>query len=95
MLEWRNGFPYSALDERQQYAGVPNSRYRPNFFSLDVRLSKDIAVRRHKVRLSFSMFNVTDHANYDAVRLNTADPQFGEFLGPRSRRFRLDFDWLF
>lgn len=95
MIEWRNGFPYSALDARQQYAAEPNSLRLPPFFSFDWRISKDIAVRGHKVRLSFSMFNATDHANYDAVRLNVADPQFGEFLGRRSRRFRLDFDWLY
>ena len=95
MVEWRTGFPFSALDIRQQYAGVPNSLYLPSFFSFDWRVSKDIAMRRHKVRLSFSMFNATDHGNYDAIRLNIADPQFGEALGRRNRRFRLDFDWLF
>ena len=95
VVEWRNGFPYSALNELQEYAGVPNSLQMPSFFSLDARVAKDIAVRGHKVRLSFSMFNVTDHGNYDAVRLNVADPQFGEVLGRRPRRFRLDFDWLF
>jgi hypothetical protein len=95
VLEWRNGFPWSALDEYQQYAGVPNTNAMPAFFSLDARVSKDIAYRKHKVRVAFSMFNITDHANYDAVRLNIADAQFGEFLGRRPRRYRLDFDWLF
>lgn len=95
VMEWRSGFPYTALDSDQQYAGAPNSRYLPAFFSLDTRVSKDIPFKGHKVRLSFSMFNVTDHANFDAIRLNTADPQFGEVLGRRPRRFRLDFDWLF
>lgn len=95
MVEWRNGFPYSSLDIRQQYAGIPNSLYLPAFFSFDWRVSKDIAVRGHKVRFAFSMFNATDHANYDAIRLSVADPQFGEALGRRNRRFRLDFDWLF
>ena len=95
VMEWRSGFPYSALDQYQQYAGVPNSRSLPAFFSLDTRVSKDVALKGHKVRLSFSMFNVTNYANFDAVRLNTADPQFGEALGRRPRRFRLDFDWLF
>jgi hypothetical protein len=96
MFEWRSGFPYSALDQSQMYAETPNSRRLPSFLSLDLRVSKDIPVRGgHKVRLSFSMFNTTDHGNFDAVRLNTADPQFGEHLGRRPRRFRLDFDWLF
>jgi hypothetical protein len=94
-VDWRTGFPFSALDERQQYAETPNARRFPAFFSLDLRASKDIPFRKHMVRLSFSVFNVTDHANYDAVRLNIADPQFGELLGRRPRRFRLDFDWLF
>jgi hypothetical protein len=95
VAEWRSGFPYSALTETQQYFGTPNSYRLPVFFSFDTRVSKDIAVRGHKVRLSFSMFNVTDHGNYDAVRWNVADPQFGEVLGRRPRRFRVDFDWLF
>jgi hypothetical protein len=95
MIEWRTGFPYVAVDERQRYAGVPNSLRFPPFFSLDVRASKDVPFRNHKFRLSFSLFNATNHGNYDAIRLNTVDPQFGELLGQRPRRFRLDFDWLF
>jgi hypothetical protein len=95
VVEWRSGFPYSSLDAMQQYAGIPNSLALPLFFSLDLRLGKEIAYRKHKVRLSFSMFNVSNHGNFDAVRWNVADPQFGEVLGRRPRRFRLDFDWLF
>jgi hypothetical protein len=41
------------------------------------------------------MSNITNHWNPDTVRLNTADAQFGEFLGQRRRRYRLDFDFLF
>jgi hypothetical protein len=95
LAEWRNGFPYTRLDQYQRYAGLPNAQSLPAFFSLDTRVSKDVALKGHKVRLSFSMFNVTNHANFDVVRLNTADPQLGEALGRRPRRFRLDFDWLF
>jgi len=95
VVEWRSGFPYSPINAAQRYAGVPNSLAMPQFFSLDVRLGKDIPYKKHKFRVSFSMFNVTDHGNYDAVRWNVADPQFGEVLGKRPRRYRLDFDWLF
>lgn len=95
VIEWRSGFPYSTLNAAQQHAGIPNSLTLPQFFSLDTRLGKDITYRKHKFRVSFSMFNVTNHDNFDAVRWNAADPQFGEVLGRRPRRFRLDFDWLF
>ncbi|MEO8594097.1 MAG: carboxypeptidase-like regulatory domain-containing protein [Candidatus Solibacter sp.] len=95
VVEYRTGFPYSRLDERQQYAGVPNAWRFPNFFSMDLRVAKNFSVRDHAVQLSFSAFNVTNHWNPDAVRWNIADPQVGEFLGQRPRRFRIDFDVLF
>ena len=31
----------------------------------------------------------------NSTEFGQADPQFGEPLGRRPRRFRLDFDWLF
>ncbi len=96
VLEYRNGFPYSALNAAQDYAEPPNSRRFPSFFSLDLRLAKDIpAGKRRVARISFSFFNLTNHFNPDTVRWNVADPQFGEFLGHRRRRQRVDFDIFF
>ncbi len=95
VIEYRNGLPFSALNAAQQYAQTPNTLRFPNFFSLDFRIARDIHVRKHAVQVSFSMFNVTNHWNPDTVRVNRADPQFGEFLGQHRRRFRLDFDFLF
>ena len=95
MIDYRSGFPYATLDASQNYAGEPNSRQFPNFFALDLRLSKDIHYRGHGFQVSFSMFNVTNHWNPDSVRLNIADLQFGEFLGQHRRRYRVDFDFLF
>ncbi|MEP7271415.1 MAG: carboxypeptidase regulatory-like domain-containing protein, partial [Acidobacteriota bacterium] len=65
LLEYRTGFPYSRVDARQQYAGVPNSdatRF-PNYYSLDLRLLKDFDIlykkKKYTVRLSFVGYNVT------------------------------------
>ncbi len=96
VVEYRTGFPFSALDAEQHYAEPPNQRRFPNFFSLDLRISKDLAAGgRRTARISFSAFNLTNHFNPESVRWNVADPQFGEFLGQRPRRFRLDFDIYF
>jgi hypothetical protein len=96
MAEYRTGFPYARLDERQNYAGVPNTSRFPNFFSLDLRIAKNFTIGAdHAVQISFSVFNLTNHWNPESVRWNTADPQLGEFLGQSPRRFRLDFDLLF
>jgi len=96
VAEYRNGFPFSALDATQNYAEPPNRHRFPDFFSLDFRLAKDLpAGGRRVARVSFSVFNLTNHFNPDSVRWNVADPQFGEFLGRRPRRYRLDFDIYF
>ena len=96
VTEYRTGFPYARVDERQNYAGVPNAWRFPNFFSQDLRVAKSLtAGKDHAVQFSFSVFNLTNHWNPEAVRWNTADAQVGEFLGQRPRRFRVDFDLLF
>jgi len=96
LAEYRIGYPYSRVDERQNYSGVPNTWRFPNFFSLDLRVAKDfLAGKEHAVQISFSIFNLTNHWNPDSVRWNTADPLLGQFLGQHPRRFRLDFDLLF
>jgi len=96
VVEYRTGFPYALVDERQNYAGMPNTVRFPAFLSLDLRLAKSLTVgKEHAAQISFSAFNLTNHWNPESVRWNTADPQLGEFLGQRPRRFRIDFDLLF
>jgi hypothetical protein len=96
LLEYRTGFPYSALDALQHYVGVPNSYRFPNFLSLDARFSKDIKVNpKYTVRLSVSSYNLTNHFNPEAVHWNVDDPAYGMFFGQRGRRYTADFDVLF
>jgi hypothetical protein len=96
--ELRNGFPYQPLDGFQQYAAAASGpQYRfPRYFSLSLRVSKDIQVDpKHAVRLSGTINNLTNQFNPLEVHSNIADPQYGAFFGNYSRRFVLDFDVLF
>ena len=96
VVEYRSGFPYSAFNVFQDYAGIPNSNRFPHFFSLDARISKDIRINpKYSIRLSLSSFNLTNHFNPEAVHANIADPAFGYFFGHRGRRFTVDFDIIF
>jgi hypothetical protein len=96
MIEYRNGFPYTVVDATQQYVGTPYSQRFPNFFSADLRISKDVPVNeKYTLRFSVSGFNLTKHFNPSEVHYNTADPQFGIFFGDMKRKYRLDFDVLF
>ena len=58
-IEYRNGFPYQPTNVYQQWVPLtgPQSRY-PNYFSLDMRVSKDVQVNlQHAVRLSLTVRN--------------------------------------
>ena len=96
VLEYRNGFPYSVVNEQQRYVGTPNSKRFPNFLSADARVWHDFRVTpKYSVRLAVSGFNLTNHFNPEAAHWNTADPAYGRFFGERHRRFTADFDVLF
>jgi hypothetical protein len=98
MLEYRNGFPFAAVDAYQDYVGIPNSdRTRfPNFFSLDLRVSKDFQVsKKYSVRFSLRGLNLTNHFNPLGIHANVDDPQFGTFFGFYKRRWLVDFDVLY
>lgn len=96
IVEFRNGFPYSELDARQQYVGEANSLRFPKFFSFDSRVSRDFQINpKYAFRFSLSGFNLTNHFNPLDVHRNVADPLNGQFFGNYRRFFRLDFDVIF
>jgi hypothetical protein len=98
IVEFRSGFPYAALDQNQNYVGVPNSdstRF-PSLFAADARFVKEVRVSpKYALRFSLTGFNLTNHFNALAVHSNVDDPQYGVFFGNYHRRYRLDFDVVF
>ncbi len=98
ILEVRSGFPYSIIDQNQNFVGTRNADVNrfPNFFSLDAEISKDFQVtKKYAIRLSLKGFNLTDHFNPRNIRNNLADPQFGNFLNNYRRYFTGGFDIIF
>ena len=98
ILEWRSGFPYSIVDQNQNFVGVRNATGQrfPTFFSLDAEISKDFQVtKKYAVRLSLKGFNLTDHFNPRNVRNNLGDPRFGRFINSYRRYFTAGFDIIF
>ncbi len=98
ILEWRSGFPYSVVDQNQNFLftrNASNQRF-PTFFSLDAEISKDFQItKKYAVRLSLKVFNLSGHFNPRNVRNNTGDPLFGNFINSYSRRFTGGFDLIF
>jgi hypothetical protein len=79
VLEWRSGFPYSRLDERQDYLGTPNSARFPAFMALDVVVFKTFTVRGRSADLGIQLFNATNHFNPRDVHSVVGSTRFGEF----------------
>jgi hypothetical protein len=95
------GLPYSNVDALQNYAGVPDSRRFPTFFSLDTRVYREFPLRlpflerspNRKVRLGLYTINLTGHQNAHDVYNNNASPLLGTFAGLQKRvnGFVVDF----
>ena len=98
LLDWHNGFPYSAVDVYQNYVGIPNSLRFPSFFSLDTEVSKEFRipyipwVRQHVLRGEFRVFNITNHGNFRDVYNNVTSPLYGDFTGFQHRSYDLSLD---
>jgi hypothetical protein len=96
-FELRNGFPYQPVDVLQQYVtiGVGSQPRFPRYFSFDLLVSKEFQItKKHAVRISIPMTNLTGHFNPLEAHTNIADPHYGAFFGNYPRRILLDFDFL-
>jgi hypothetical protein len=85
VVDVHTGYPYSKLDERQSYVGLPNSQRFPMFFSLDSQVYRDFRIPpglhlgSRKIHLGFYVINLTNHGNFSQVYNNVTSPNFGRF----------------
>jgi hypothetical protein len=93
VVDVHTGFPYSNVDVRQNYAGLPNGQRFPTFFSLDAQVYRDFHLHlpftehgsRQKVRVGLYSINLTNHGNFHDVYNNETSPFFGKFTGFQRR----------
>jgi hypothetical protein len=101
LLDWHSGFPFSLFSDLQNYVGPPNSRRFPTFLSLDVQTSKDFQLpfipwlRKHTLRGSVRVFNLTNHGNYRDVYNTVTSPSFGDYAGFQHRFYDLSLDIVY
>jgi len=99
VVDWRSGFPFSIINERQDFVGPRNGGGRfPRLFTLDLLVMKALKIRfrgkEHKGRAGFTVFNVTNHWNPRDVQNNIASSQFGTFFNSADRSVRLKFEFV-
>ncbi|MGH2396720.1 MAG: TonB-dependent receptor domain-containing protein [bacterium] len=86
-VEWRDGFPFSVVNQNGQIIGAPNSRRFPDFFSLDPGIEWRFHFRKHQLALRGVVENVTGHNNRLTVNSNIDSPQFLSLGESRGRAF--------
>lgn len=75
-LDWRDGFPFSVVNENQELVGPPDRLRFPAYFSLNMALERRISLFgfRWQVRAGFD--DITDRRNSYAVDNNIDSPTF-------------------
>ena len=97
ILDIRNGFPLSVIDEDRNFVGPRNRSGRfPTFASLDLQVLKSVSApgrwnESYRLRLGFKVFNLTNHFNPRDFQGNLASGEFGEFFNGVGRKFGLKF----
>jgi outer membrane receptor protein involved in Fe transport len=99
VLDWHSGFPFSLLNEQQDFVGPRNEGGRfPQLVTLDLLIMKGLTTpfrgKRYKGRAGFTVFNITNHWNPRDVQNNLASPQFGTFFNSPDRSVRLKFEFV-
>ena len=87
VLDWRNGFPFSIVDQDQRLVGLPNSQRLPVYFSLNVQVERRFHVLGFLWALRGGFDDITNRQNPSGVNDNIDSPQFLTYGGLQHRAF--------
>jgi hypothetical protein len=86
VLEIRSGFPWSAVDEFQDFVGPRNRAGRlPTVRTLDFALTRPWRFKKYRFRAGLRIYNVFGSSADRDVQNNTTSPNFGNFYNPIER----------
>lgn len=93
-IDYRSGFPFSALDDAGFVVGSANAWRYPSHFELDLAVERRITLRGHLWALRVGVDNITNHFNPTSVNANVTSDRFGEFYGGQDRLLIARLRWL-
>jgi carboxypeptidase family protein/TonB-dependent receptor-like protein len=86
VIEIRSGFPWSAVNEFQDFVGARNRAGRlPRVRNLDLALTRPWTVWKYRVRAGIRVYNIFGASAERDVQSNTASPRYGQFFNPLER----------
>ncbi len=94
LLDVRNGFPFSIVDDDGRITSELNALRFPAFFELNLHLERRFFFRRHRWAFRAGFNNITDHKNPNVVNNNASSENFMHFYGGQSRALNFRLRWL-
>ncbi len=86
IYEWRTGFPWSAVNEFQDFVGERNRTGRlPSVSTLDFTLARPMRFRKYRFTAGIKIYNAFDSGDERDVQNNVASPDYGKFYNPIQR----------
>ena len=99
VVDWRSGFPFSIVNEQQDFVGPRNEGGRfPSLLTLDLLVTKGLTIpfrgKKYRGRAGMTIFNITNHWNPRDVQNNFDSSQFGTFFNSPGLSVRLKFEFV-
>jgi hypothetical protein len=86
LFEWRTGFPWSAVDENQDFVGARNTAGRlPKVATLDFSLVRPWRFKKYHFTGGIKVYNASNNRGERDVQNNIASPDYGTFYNPLRR----------
>jgi len=86
IYEWRSGFPWSAVNEFQDFVGARNETGRlPSVSTFDFTLARPLKFKKYRFTAGIKVYNAFDTGNERDVQANVAAPDYGSFYNPIQR----------
>jgi Carboxypeptidase regulatory-like domain/TonB dependent receptor len=86
VLELRSGFPWSAVDEFQDFVGARSRAGRlPAVRTFDIAVTRPFRFKKYTFRAGIRAFNLFGASADRDVQVNTTSPNFGRFFNPIER----------
>jgi hypothetical protein len=95
LVEMRNGFPYSLIDQEQQFVGIRNAGGRfPNLYTVDLSIIRSVKLLGREIRFGVRGYHLLNNFAPRDVQNNIDSPAFGTFYNPIPRRLAVTFTFL-
>ena len=85
VLELRSGFPWSPVDEYQDFVGARQSGRLPAVRTLDLSIVRPWRVWKYRFRAGVKLYNVLGASAARDVQTNISSPDFGRAFNPVER----------